>query len=70
MKNPSTYDIATQQRAEELSEKIRDTAGSFVSLGKAWASHGLRVAESTLDVAQRSLAETSRTLNDIEKSLR
>ena len=72
MESPSTLDIATSTNPEleKIESNMREAAGSVVKIGKLWASHGLRIAESALLAAEHTLKETSRALDELHDAVR
>ena len=69
---PSTLDIANSTNPElrNIETQMRGAADSVVKIGKLWASHGLRIAESALVAAEHTLKETSRALDELHDAVR
>ena len=61
--NPSSIDLS-----EEL-DSVEHAFNSLVRVGRLWASHGLRVAESAVKTTSETLRVTAATLRETEKRI-
>ena len=61
--NPSSIDLS-----EEL-DTVEHAFKSLVHLGRLWASHGLRVAESAVKTTSETLRVTAETLRETQKRI-
>ena len=69
---PSTLDVVMSQQAreaEEIGNHLRGVAENIGSIGRLWFSQGLRAAQSTLDVAEDTLRDTAKTLEELRHDL-
>ena len=57
------------EQIEEIEQHLRGVAGNLAEVSRLWASQGLRVAQSSLKVAEDALRETARTLADLREDI-
>lgn len=66
---PSTERTSTDERLGELEDAAAELVGTVFQVGRLWATHGLTVADRTLQAAADSLQVTAKTLADLSRRL-
>ena len=63
--NETQAEVVTPDMSE--ADDVARIVADVVSIGKAWAVHGLNIGRSALDLSAHSLEVTARLLGDIAK---
>ncbi|MCB9658885.1 MAG: hypothetical protein R3B40_01465 [Polyangiales bacterium] len=66
-----TRDLTREQNEQiaEIEAHLRGVAGNLAEVSRLWASQGLRVAQSSLKVAEDALRDTARTLGELREDI-
>jgi hypothetical protein len=67
----SARDLSRDQNEQlvEIEEHLRGVAGNLAEVSRLWASQGLKVAQTSLKVAEDALRDTARTLAELRDDI-